>query len=182
MTSPTPESQEEVPDLWRDRFAALPSVTGPSFERVSRGPARVRRAAPLVGLVAVAAGALWVAVPASGPVQRDRGAAPPPPRVRLEAAAEGPDGLRPLRDGDVVAGFERVLFRVATPDGGALRVDESGTAIWTGEVGIGASAVGDGSSMAWRPDGDGVGPRVYEATLCGPGGCAGDRLVLTWAP
>jgi len=181
--SPTSEPPDGAPDPWPERFAALPVVSGPAWERVSGEPTRaaVRRVVPLVSLVATAAGALWVMVPTTGSLQRDRGAAPPP-RVRLEAAAEGPAGLRPLRDGDVVARTERVVFRVATPDGGTLRVDESGTAIWSGEIGVGASAVGDGSSIAWRPDDEGVGTRTYEATLCGPGGCAGDRLLLTWAP
>jgi hypothetical protein len=160
------------------RIATLPQRPGPaSLERRRRPATR----AGWVAAIAVAAAVLLGLQVA--PTVRDRGVTGlAEPAVRLEAVAEGPTGLRPLRAGDAVGPDERVLFRVHASAAGALTLREDDAAtVWDGPVQAGAFTPGGDALLSWRPD-TGSGPRTYTATLCVADRCDTDGLTLRWLP
>lgn len=166
-----------------------------------RKPAGYR--APVAGILALAAATvLWVnvGVDNSPEDQRFRGSGVEGAMgsVHLEAAAEGPSGLRALADGADVSAIESALFQVTTTSAGYLVVFEANptglTQVWPDDGGswqapAGQHAVGGATPLGWRPD-DGAGRRVYEVWLCEApvddgadlvdGNCAVDRIVLNW--
>lgn len=139
-----------------------------------------------VAPVALAASALLaVGVYQSG--GRDKGAAAPP-ALHLEAAAEGPDGVRALRDGASVRADERVLFRVdAEGDGWIALTDEAGGTLMTAR-GSGKHVVGGATPQSYRPDVP-LSEGTYRAVQCASGpptgdtpgpDCAASAITLTW--
>ena len=182
-----------------DRIAALPGIgegAGPEaiLTRVRRRE-RDRLVAWVggsLGLAAVAAIALVLGLPREG--VRDRGA-DADLVVHLEAAADGPDGLRPLAGGAVVHPGERVIFRARTSGPGWLLISEIGPAgseapVFPTDghpvaVQAGTAIPGGDQPLSWRPD-DGTGPRTYAVRLCPSASigreCASDVLSLSWEP
>lgn len=89
--------------------------------------------------------------------------------VVLEAAAEGPQGLRRLGDGAVIAPDERVVFRVSASRRGSLHiVDDAGRLVFpvqgTWWVGPGTVTAGGSHALSWRPEA--AGPVTLHAVLC----------------
>ena len=188
-------------DFLRARIVALPGTGGPPPEK-ALGRARDalgdrrRRRVGLVGSGAVAlalaaAALLATKLPAD---MRDRGVVIPPLEVHLQAAAEGPRGVRPLTSGGAVARDERVLFEVHVSGDGYLALDgDRDGRVWpSGEawsVRSGVHVVGGDRMLSYRPDALDAGSVTYVAWLCEtpPSAgerqdCAMDRLVLTWSP
>jgi len=106
--------------------------------------------------------------------------------VHLQAAAEGPEGMRPLKPGDHVASDEQVLFKVDADRAGWLHLLE-GDAVMGSVVQIDAGSFTPGGDrpQAWRPD-HATGSLTYSAWLCPDSTtptaerCAGDQIALVW--
>lgn len=142
---------------------------------------RVRRRRGLAAGIAVLAAASALLVPeAPGLRARGVGAAMP---VSIEALAEGPSGLRPLRDGDLVRADERVVFRLDASGPGDLSLAEAdGARIWPLDgrwtVAAGRWFLGD-PPLAWAAHGR----RTVVASLCDDrGDCSRATFTLTFAP
>ncbi|MEM6930748.1 MAG: hypothetical protein AAF602_27690 [Myxococcota bacterium] len=136
--------------------------------------ARRRRTRRLATGLAAAAGLVLVALStraAPDPTVRERGATADP-WVHLQAAAEGPDGVRPLGAAATLDPDEAVVFRVETNRRGDLQlVDDEGAPIWppagrSWSVEAGEHYIGDDTPLSWTPDTDPTRERRVTATFC----------------
>lgn len=165
-----------------DELERLPTAHNPrSAEDVLR-IARGRKVRRRVAAGAVGVALLALAVPRESTRPRGIGGAP---LVGIEAAAEGPGGVRPLADGGEIGPDERVVFRVTAGGPGALTVEEQGgERIWPPSgawaVQAGAHWLGD-PPMAWTPDHPGRATVVAE--LCDDAGaCERASFTVSSAP
>jgi hypothetical protein len=174
---------------------SLPGTGGPPLE-VARAAIRGRRRAarwhaPVAmgsGLLAAAAAMLAILPTGAGTTGRNRGYVGSGLEVHLEAAAEGPLGVRALGPRDAVGADERVIFRAVTRGEGFLRVEGDGGVIWPGSgswaVGTGSHPVGGEAPASYRPDDHPATVGAYVVWFCptpeGEAGCVSDRLELRW--
>ena len=106
--------------------------------------------------------------------------------IHIEGAAEGPEGLRPLKNGDRITPDERVLFRVTSERAGWLTLREGDRDLESGvQMSAGTHTPGGERPQTWRPDGL-TGSAHYTAWICPDGQapsldhCAMDELTLVW--
>ena len=172
-------------------LATVTAATAPPPPSMERALARVRadRAPPrrwVWAAPAALAAATLLAVVGLPESARNKGAAAPP-AVHLEAAAEGPAGVRPLSDGAAVGPDERVIFRAEAGGEGWLSItDESGGALLSAR-GAGRHVVGGDAPRSYRPDGAAA-EGTYRAVLCRDGppdatlraDCGVSELTLRW--